>query len=38
MERYGAKELTVSDRGVRYGLLWERWPFAVIDEASKPSA
>jgi exopolyphosphatase/guanosine-5'-triphosphate,3'-diphosphate pyrophosphatase len=32
MERYGAKELTVSDRGVRYGLLWERWPFAVIDD------
>jgi len=33
MERYGTEELTVSDRGVRYGLLWERWPLAVIESA-----
>jgi exopolyphosphatase/guanosine-5'-triphosphate,3'-diphosphate pyrophosphatase len=31
MERYGAEQLKVSDRGVRYGLLWERWPLAIIE-------
>lgn len=31
MERYSTDELTVSDRGVRFGLLWERWPLAVIE-------
>lgn len=33
MERYGTEELTVSDRGVRFGLLWERWPLAIIVPA-----
>lgn len=34
MERYGCDALTVSDRGVRYGLLWERWPLAIIAPAA----
>lgn len=30
MERLGFDELTSSDRGVRFGLLWDAWPRAVV--------
>jgi len=30
MERLGFEELTSSDRGVRFGLLWDAWPRAVV--------
>jgi exopolyphosphatase/pppGpp-phosphohydrolase len=26
----GVERITVSDRGVRYGLLWESWPAAIV--------
>jgi len=38
MEHYHCKELTVSDRGVRFGLLWERWPLAIIEPPEGASA
>lgn len=30
MRRFGCDELLVSDRGVRFGLLYERWPLAAV--------
>ena len=31
MEYYNAMDLRISDRGVRFGLLWERYPLAVVE-------
>jgi exopolyphosphatase / guanosine-5'-triphosphate,3'-diphosphate pyrophosphatase len=30
MRRFGCEALTVSDRGVRFGLLYETWPLAAV--------
>ncbi len=30
LERVGCSRVVVSDRGVRFGLLWRRWPLAVV--------
>ena len=30
MRRFGETELLVSDRGVRFGLLYQRWPLAAV--------
>jgi exopolyphosphatase/guanosine-5'-triphosphate,3'-diphosphate pyrophosphatase len=30
MRRFGCRELRVSDRGVRFGLLYEAWPLAAV--------
>ncbi len=30
MDRIDAPDLLVSDRGVRFGLLWRRWPLAAV--------
>ena len=30
MKRVEATEVLVSDRGVRFGLLWQRWPLAAV--------
>jgi exopolyphosphatase / guanosine-5'-triphosphate,3'-diphosphate pyrophosphatase len=30
MRRVDAHEVLVSDRGVRFGLLWQRWPLATV--------
>ncbi len=33
MRRVDAREVLVSDRGVRFGLLWRRWPLASVGAA-----
>ncbi len=30
MQRFGCDEVLVSDRGVRFGLLYQRWPLATV--------